>query len=216
MKKIYLLIILSISSFFKSCSQKTTSSSLIKIDWLQEYPMNSFIENLFDKEKYEKIKIPTDKTKTVYDRKELTVSINGYYINFLDYKNGKSIIRYIVNENTKIQYWNYFHKNGKIKLKGYTIGSVQKIGVWEKYSESGTLEAKINYEENRLSFYKIHELAKNKDWLKNELEFSFSKESGKWKIKDWTKKLDYIVDNNEKINKEKFKKDYLDEDMILY
>jgi hypothetical protein len=216
MKKIFLLITLSITSFFKNYGQTSNYLKLTKINWQESHLENSFIEKLFDRKQYDNIEIPNDKIKTVYDRYELTISIEGFYVNFLDYINGKPIIRYIINEKNKVEYWNYFHKNGNLKLKGYTIGPVQKVGIWEQYSELGELESVINYEEKRLSFNKVYQLVKNKNWLKNELELSFSKVSGHWIIKDWTKKLEYVIDSDEKISIEKFKENHLDEDMILH
>jgi len=203
--------------FCSSCFTQTEElSRLTKINWLKTYNSNTYIENLFDKVEYEKIKIPKEKIDTVYDRYELTTYIKNYYVNFLDYKNGNPIIRYVANENTKVHYWNYFHKNGKIKRKGYTIGSVQNIGTWEEYSQSGELQSTINYEENHLSFYEVHQLAKKNEWLKNDLEFEYSKKNKSWTIKDWTNKLNYSIDRNKKVAITKFKKDYLDEDMILH
>jgi len=148
MKKIFLLIILSITSYFKNYGQTNPYLRLIKIDWQKSYPDNSYIEKLFDKKQFDNIEIPDDKINTVYDR--------------------------------------------------------------------GELESMINYEENRLSFDKIYQLSKNKNWLNNELEFSFSKVSGNWIVKDWAKKIDYIINSNEKISIEKFKKNHLDVDMILH
>lgn len=216
MNKYLLLHILSLICVFGCFAQTAEFMRLTKINWLKTYSSNKYIESLFDKQEYQKIRIPTEEVDTVYDRYELTASIENYYINFLDYQNGNPIIRYVANENTKVHYWNYFHKNGTIKRRGYTIGSVLNIGVWEEYSESGELESTINYEENRLGFYEVHQLAKENEWLKNDLEFEYSKETESWIIKDWTNKLNYTIDSSKKVITTEFKKDYLDEDMILH
>lgn len=216
MKKYLLLNILSLICSFGCLGQTENFLKLTKINWLKSYPSNTYIDSLFDREEYDKIIIPKEKTDTVYDRYELTASIENYYINFLDYQNSNPIIRYIINENTEVHYWNYFHKNGNIKRIGYTIGSVQNIGIWEEYFESGEMLSTIDYEVNRPSFNEVHELAKKKEWLKNELEFEYSQETEIWIIKDWTNKLNYTIERDKKIVITKFKTDYLDEDMTTH
>lgn len=186
-------------------AQTEALDELPRVSWQSEETNNEYIENLFNREQYLKYEIPTNKIVSVYDRLELKCNIDNFFVTFLNYKSGRPIIRSIINNETRIEYWNYFHDNGEIRLKGYTIGSIQQIGVWEKYSTSGELESLIDCEKDRLNFENLYTMVKEINIANNDLNFKYSEDNKNWIIEDWTENCKYKIDEKGSIKEEKLK-----------
>jgi hypothetical protein len=185
-------------------SQNKIHEELRDVAWQDNRNLNSIIDSLFKKDKFLDEVLLDNMIIDVYDRYELKSPTENYFITSMNYKNGKRIIRSVSNQNNKIEYWNYFYDTGTIKRKGYTIGSILSIGIWEIYSETGELLNTIDYEAERLPFETIYKLIQDLQLSNNDLDFYYSKEESKWRIEDWSGKMKYFIDTNGNVHKEKF------------
>jgi TonB family protein len=75
------------------------------------------------------------------------IVINGFY------KNG-----------LKDSIWTEYQWRGKTKVSMGTYSANQKVGVWEFYDSEGVLEQKYDYTTNEITYFKIDEREKTKEY----------------------------------------------------
>ena len=143
-----------------------------------------------------------------FDVKSYNSDILGYFRDNTYIKTDKWAGNYVITNYPNNKYYSLhkeFHKNGNIKKKGLLFGSIE-IGVWEYYTQNGTLEKtidkdkkfnpKFNYNHIIDYLHKRGTINKYRKKTKHEIEAVYVKETGEWGIGVYYNKTKYGSDAN--------------------
>lgn len=198
-----LVTVLGFGSQIAMC-QSANEKELHKVVYQSNIFENRYLDSLFNKKDETKTVNESIRIDTVSDRIELLANSNGLEKVAKVYKDGRPIVKSQKNDLSQITYWNQFHKNGQLKLTGYTSGYMLPIGKWEEFDENGRLTTITDHEANRINFVEIHRKARELNIIDHDIEFNYSHDTRTWTIKDWDEQKRYIIDNNFVLRIERF------------